>query len=229
MSAYVSKESDWSFEELVNPAHTALVVVDMQNDFCSEKGYAGRKGSVASVTEMAPRLVNTLLKARDLGILVIFTKAIHSAWDASPAWSRLRGDKLYGQAQENAWGSDWFEEYEELRPLEGEYVVPKRRYSAFKNTDLDVVLKAKGIRTLVFTGTATHGCVESSVRDAFETDYNCVVLRDCTATGDKQIHDHSLKVMSMNFGTVVDSGKVLDAWMNSPQARLRGAQKPLNM
>ena len=112
---------------------------------------------------------------------------------------------------EGTWGCDF---YGEVRPLPEDIVVVKHRFNAFIDTDLNLILRSMGVRTLIFTGIATHVCVESTVRHAFFYDYYNVVVRDCVATWDDELHRVALKNMDFLFGQVVDSkefGQVVDS------------------
>ena len=92
----------------------------------------------------------------------------------------------------------------------------KHRFDAFVETDLDLILRSRQIRTLVVAGVTTECCVESTVRHAFFRDYACVVSRDAVAAYDEEMHDRSLRLMDRFFARVVDSAEVLEAWGVAP-------------
>jgi len=101
--------------------------------------------------------------------------------------------------------------------LPGECIVTKHRYSGFINTDLDLILRAQGIQTLIMTGTATNVCVESTARDGFMLDYYIVFLGDCTGTGDRNLHEATLQNISGAFGVVCNSTDVSAHWATVPE------------
>ncbi len=199
-----------SLPEKVDPAHTALLLVDFQNDFCSQEGGAGRRGAdLATARAAAARTQDVLAAARAAGVLVVFIRAIYDE-------VYLTGPQLEVKArrstpllcQGGTWGADLYS----FEPQAGEFVVNKHRYSAFLGTDLEQVLHAAGTQTVVVTGVTTHVCVESTVRDAFFRDYYVVVPEDCVAAGNEAVHRASLANMDAYFAQVVPAQEVLDAW-----------------
>jgi len=123
MEASEMGEESWTFEELVDPGHTAVLVIDMQNDFCSEKGaLSGRGVDTSSVREMAPVLAGFLTGARSSGVQVIHTRNIHSGWTDSPVLKRRKKDSARSTVI-GTWGAEWFEEHEEFTPCEGEHIL----------------------------------------------------------------------------------------------------------
>ncbi|MBI2184046.1 MAG: cysteine hydrolase [Thaumarchaeota archaeon] len=215
-------ESEWSFEELIDPKHTALIVIDMQNDYCSRKGSLCQRGSdVSMVEEMAPKLVHLLTYCRENGILIIHTRNIHSEYTDTDAWKRRGGPKAMSKvARRGSWGAEWFEEHPEFTPRTGEYIVDKHRYSAFIGTDLEIVLKAKNIKTLVITGTATNVCVESTARHGAMLDFHIIFLKDCTATYSKVLQESTETNMKNHFGTLATSGELIAMWTRSPDTKV---------
>ncbi len=212
-----AEEEHWTFEELVNPEHTAVVVVDMQNDFCSEKGSIAKLGrDLSSLRVMAPVLVVFITRARELGVRLIHTQNVISNDTATAAMRRKRGSPLVTTIK-GSWGADWFEEYEEFTPRSGETVIEKPQYSAFLQTGFEELLRDADIRTLVMAGTATNICVESTARDGFMRDFHIVVLSDCTATSfDRKLHEATLENVNNTFGTSCTSDRVIEAWCNRP-------------
>lgn len=198
--------------ERVDPKSSLLLVVDVQNDFCHPKGSMSAAGQdLSMVGEMMPRLSELLGEARRVGTPVIFTQAIHSPWTDSEAWStRLHGVEveLPRHCREGTWGTELYQ----IEALEDERLLVKRRFSAFYATDLDVMLRARGIKTLIMAGVATNVCVETTARDGFMRDYHIVFVSDCTAAYDRQEHHATLHNMSKYFGVVASSAEVIEAW-----------------
>ena len=205
--------------EKVDPGHTAVVVVDVQNDFCAPGGMMDNEGfDLGSVQEMTTRLPNFLDAARREGALVVFVRNVYSSEGntyLSDVWleqaSRRRGKSYteYAVCAEGSWQGDFFGS---VRPLRGEPVITKHRFSAFHNTDLDTVLRAHGIRTIVFAGVATNVCVETTAREAFVRDYYVVLLDDGTACYSHAEHAATLSVIDRFFGQVATIADVKSAW-----------------
>jgi ureidoacrylate peracid hydrolase len=174
------------------PSETAVIVVDMQNAYLSPGGYVDLAGF--DITGSAGAIAGTarvLAAARAAGVTVIY---FQNGWDpdyveaggpGSPNWHksnalktmRARPDLAGTLLARGTWD---YAIVDELAPQPGDIVIAKTRYSGFFNTNIDSVLRARGIRTLVFTGVATNVCVESSLRDAFHLEYFGVVLEDAT-------------------------------------------------
>lgn len=203
--------------EIVRPTHTAIIVVDMQNDFCSKKGIMSKIGKDVSLVEkMIPNLIDFLKDARKHNLLIIYTKNLES--DA--VFSHAMINKYHNAREvtwEDTWGAEWFEEYRELLPKENDHVIIKHRYSAFVDTDLDCILRSRQIRTLIMTGVATNVCVESTARDGFIKDYNIVLLEDCTATYSEFAHRATLMSIDEYFGLVKKSKDVEEVWRISKE------------
>jgi ureidoacrylate peracid hydrolase len=109
----------------------------------------------------------------------------------------------------NSWGADFFED---VRPLATEAIVSKHRFSAFHNTDLETILRANGIRTVVLGGCATNVCVETSAREAFLRDYYVIIAEDGTAAYSLERHEATLTIMDLYFGEVVPIADVVSHW-----------------
>jgi ureidoacrylate peracid hydrolase len=198
-----------SLPELIRPAQTAVLVVDVQNDFCRAEGALGQAGQpTGAATDMLPNLHALLAAARAAGTHVIFIQTIHEAATDSEAWTwRLRGE-VGGCCRKNTWGA----EFTEVAPLPDEPVVIKHRYSAFINTRLDSVLRTLKVENLIMTGVSTNICVESTARQGFMLDYNIVFMSDCTAAYSTEEHEGTLYNMRAHFGVVATSGEVIAAW-----------------
>jgi ureidoacrylate peracid hydrolase len=224
----------------IEPRQTAVIVVDMQNDFGSERGMFARAGiDISRIQAAVPPTARVLDAARRVGMPVVYLKMAFTS-DLSNAGgptapNRIIHDRLRVGDQvtapdgresrvliENTWNTDILDE---LAPEPGDIIVSKHRFSGFFETELDDVLKRLGVTTLVFTGCTTSVCVESTVRDAFFRDYCCLVLADCTAepVGDglpRSNHEASLLLFEVMFGAVSDSTTFVQALTNQPLATL---------
>ena len=209
-----------TLEEKVDLKHAALLLVDVQNDFCHRDGFVARRsGGMSSTDEMIPKLIRLLSEARKEKLPVIYTRHVNSAWSMSAVGNEQRQrqfpDISKVACQEGSWGAEF---YQELAPLPDECVVTKHRYSAFVGTDLDLILKSKGIKTLIMTGKATNICVESAARDGFMRDYYIVFLSDCTATARTEDQETTLRSIGNLFGVVATSEEVITAWQKVKQS-----------
>ncbi|MDB5414090.1 MAG: rutB [Rubritepida sp.] len=176
----------------LNPSETAMIIVDMQNAYAMPGGYLDVAGfDVSGITPVIPLVVKAAAAARAAGMPVIFFQNgfdpsySDAGTPGSPNWHKSNALKTMRAKPEHAGkllarGSWDHALVEELVPAPGDLVVQKTRYSGFFNTNIDSLLRARGIRNIVFTGIATNVCVESSLRDAFHLEYFCVVLEDAT-------------------------------------------------
>jgi nicotinamidase-related amidase len=206
--------------ELVDPRSTALVLVDMQRDFVEPDGAFARLGvDVSRYATMRPRLAALLAEARRHGVLVVHVQmsTLPGRRSDSPAQLRFnlrmhRAFRAEGPALSyTEVGTPGHAFVAELRPLDGELVVPKWRSSAFWGTNLDMLLRSNGCRSLIVTGCTTEGCVESTARDGLFNDYYVVVPEDCVASDDQDQHDASLLLMRHRFD-VVSAEDIMAAW-----------------
>lgn len=206
-------------EEKIDPARTALVVVDYQNDFVAEEGAFERTGTaVDGCRAIAPALRDILRAARGIAVSVIFVQSEYSTTDnryLSRVFLHQARRTHNGRYHEvpvcepGSWGWDF---YDDVRPVPGETVVVKHRFSAFVDTDLELVLHSQGIQTIVAAGVMTSGCVESTVRDAFFRDYFVVVPRQCCGAQTAELHDGALERIDRLYGEVVDVDEVVRIW-----------------
>jgi len=204
---------------LLTKTQKALVLVDVQNEFCHEDGVFGKKGcDLSTITNMMVALNRLVDSAREKGIPVVFLQNIEDDNTDSFAW-RMRPDAKEDSANEGVcrrgtWGTEIYG----FSPEEGDVLVQKNRFSGFLNTPLDAILKNKGIETLIFTGVATNICVESTARDAMLRDYHVVLAPDACATWYPDLHEATCKNVRLWFGKVADSGEIVDLWTeNRPQ------------
>jgi ureidoacrylate peracid hydrolase len=201
-----------------DPAKTALIVIDLQNDYCSPLGAYGRAGADLSmmppIIERAGRLIDG---ARAAGVLVIWLQQTTLRGGLSAAPSSLRGRDRYLAVERCVDGTFGHAYVESLLPLEGEPVVRKLRSSGFVGTMLDQILDANGIRTCAMIGVGTEGCVEATARSALDHNYRPVIVEDCVASTRMDLHAHALRALRALAG-VVTSEEVLSQWRAGPFA-----------
>jgi nicotinamidase-related amidase len=194
--------------ELVDPAHTALIMVDMQRDFIEPDGVFGSIGiDLSMYKESRPRLAVLLEAARSSGALVIHLQntALPDRKGDSPSYIRFNL-RMHAAARRDGPplrytvpGTAGHAFTEEFAPLPDELVVRKYRSSGFWGTNLDMLLRSNGIKTVVFGGCTTEGCVESTARDAMFNDYYVVIAEDAVGSDDRAQHDASMLLMRHRF------------------------------
>jgi ureidoacrylate peracid hydrolase len=199
----------------------ALIVIDMQNGFCSADGFMNKIGldytTSAAAVEPISRLVGA---ARSAGIPTFFTRYTLNE-DYSDAGLILELFPAIKDARgmiRDTWDADIVDE---LKPQAGERVVDKTRYSAFYDTDLEQQLRDLGVDTLIVCGVTTNICVESTVRDAFFRDIRVVVPSDGTAAVTPELHEGALRDFEYGFGRVSTVAEITDALSRQPQAASR--------
>ncbi len=204
-------DAEWLENKLV-PPECALVIIDVQNDYCHDNGALSKSGrKVSDIRRMVPRLKEVVEKARQAQVMVVHIRMAHDELTRSDAYLEHRSRRSRGNrqvCQEGTWGADFYE----IQPRPGEAVVTKHRYSAFVNTDFVTVLRARGIKTVILAGVTTDVCVESTARDAFMRDYHVLFLSDCTGVDDPTVQQAALERIDRYFGHVVTSEDVVQAW-----------------
>jgi len=216
--------------EKVDPAYAALIVVDVQNDFCASEGYFGRTNQdLSMIQRMVPRLVRFIDEARRAGVMVVFIRSIYDApFLSGPMKERnVRRGLVEQRCLSGTWGADFYR----VRPEPGEVIITKHRYSAFHGTELDGVLRSAGIRTTIVTGVTTNVCVESTARDAYFHDYYVVFVNDGTATTNEdfsgatseEIHRWTTINMRLTFGVVCNADEIANIWATAAASHKRMA------
>lgn len=208
---------DPDFASLIDPNRSAVIVIDIQNDFCHEAGAFGRVGhDNTRMPKMAAAVGVLLAEARARQVLTIFVRATYDreVTSAPLAQHRKRLGLLQSLCLEGTWGADWFGDVAPAG-LPNEVVVTKHRFDAFQGTPLDLYLRSNGIETVIVTGVVTSGCVESTVRDAFFLDYRVVVPHDGVAEAANERHEISLAVMARSFATITSTDDIVNVWRQS--------------
>ena len=220
----------WPYDGALVPENTALVIIDMQTDFCGKGGYIDGLGYDISVTRACVEPIQGVLsRARKLGYHVIHTREGHRP-DLSdlPANKRWRSRVLQrgGPGQPGIGdpgpcgrvlvrGEPGWEIIPELAPAPGEPIIDKPGKGSFCATDLDMLLRQTGVRNLILTGITTDVCVHTTMREANDRGYECLILGDCCAATDAGNHQAALKMVTMQngvFGAVSTSKALLEVW-----------------
>ncbi len=195
----------------IAPSRTALMVIDMQNDFCAEGGYVERIGKNAAPCRAVAPIVTVLADAaRAAHVPVVWVFANYADERVVPAMLRRKREMGIELpcCTPGSWGAAPFG----VQPLPGERIFEKHSYSLFSNPNAEASLKKAGIDTLVFTGVQTNVCVESSLRDAHSRGFFVVIVQDGVASHSAKLHEATLMNVGSLWGDVLTSAQVLSVW-----------------
>jgi ureidoacrylate peracid hydrolase len=200
-----------TLSETSHTRRSALIVIDMQNDFCAPGGYFDRTGAdLSAIDQLADRLISLIDAARRYGVMVLFVRSAYDPIYLSEVQKNRRRRVGWDipLCRDNTWGVQFFR----ITPLPEEPIVTKHRYDAFYGTDLELILQGNDKRNLFFAGVATNVCVETSLRSAFIRDFNVTLIADCAAARTRTAHEATLDTVRGHFGLVETSDDVQRAW-----------------
>ena len=197
--------------EKVDPERAAVLMIDMQNDFCSQGGFLDRLGvDLGEIQASIGRAQELLSKARAAGVPVI-----HAYYDGDPDYfvvpmlERLERKDEEAYCLPDTWGIKFVDG---LEPEPGELVIGKHRYSAFFGTDLDMRLRSMGISSLVLGGVASNNCVDGTGRDAYYNGYYVVMTSDASAAPTVELHQATLTTVEHAYGVVASTDEITAIW-----------------
>jgi nicotinamidase-related amidase len=199
-------------EEILDPNHSALIVVDVQNDFVHDDGILAAKISqdMTHVQASLPHINDAIRIARAAGVRVIYLQEVISESTLLPNFMTQFGSFEDVAVREDTWGAEFVDDL--LPPQPGEPVIRKPCYDGFQDTSLDVTLHAFGIRTCIYVGCATNVCVEATARHGFIKGYYTALLDDACGALTVQDHEATLNTFRVFYGPVLRVDELAALW-----------------
>lgn len=211
---------DQELAELVHPSQAALLVIDVQNDFCHINGVQERSGiNRELIRAVVPQLKHFIQVAEAAKLPILYVRNLNDDWSVSPTWRRRNRVYVTPMCQRGTWGAEFYE----VLPRPEDAIIEKFRYSAFADTNLALYLRSRGVQTIILVGCATNVCVESTARDGFMRDLGVVVVEDCCAARALEDHLQALHNVRRFFGVVASSAEIQQAWEDSGVLQPTGA------
>lgn len=204
---------------------TALIVVDMQNDFCHSEGFYARARKemqsigldIDRVSDYIVKMKELLLAARNVGLFIVHTQIVRDSDPTNrvqalhkiiPMTHRATRDVAGPMLVPGSWGADT---YDELKPSNNEYILVKRGFSAFYQTDLELMLRRRNIKNVVIAGTVTYACVLHTAFDAHVRDFDVVLPSDAVASWATDLQEPTLKIVDLLLGVSRPTAEIVQA------------------
>jgi ureidoacrylate peracid hydrolase len=208
---YVDRASaagPWSFDQ-VDPRHTALLLVDLQNDYCHPQGAWAKVARDENLPTVISTIRALLPAIRQAGVPVLHVRSVYNDWTVSPlvadTWHRLGIGPV---CWEGSWGVDFYE----IMPVREDRIVSKFRGSGFLESDLELTLRAKKINTVLLGGMMGWGGLFETAYDALAREHPAVLLEDCIAGGTAAERQTLVEMFSRFWGHAVSAATVRQAW-----------------
>ncbi len=200
-------------KDVADPKHTALIIIDPQCDFCAVKGAMGQRFGfdMKEIRESVPALNAFIERCREAGVFVVWVREIFADRKMLPNQKALwgGGDDIW-LIREDGTGIDWYEEM--IPPLADESIITKWQYDAFADTELDLLLRSQGIKTILMTGYTTNVCVETTARHGYIKGYYVVLVSDCTGAPTHPEYEATVFNIRTYFGHVATSLELGGLW-----------------
>jgi nicotinamidase-related amidase len=198
-------------EEILHPDHTALIVVDVQNDFVHGDGVlAGIAEDMTHVQAALPRINDAIRIARSAGVHVVYLQEVISGSTLLPNFATLFGGIDDVAVREGSWGAEFLDDLEKPQPNDS--VIRKPCYDGFQDSNLDVTLRSLGVRTCIYAGCATNVCVEATARHGFVQGYYTALLDDACGALTAQEHEATLNTFRVFYGPVLRVEELSALW-----------------
>lgn len=194
----------------VNSRSTALVVVDMQNDFCSADGYYATIGrDISKLAASAPPLAALLTRARASGMTIVFTRLLHDpVRGAMEERHTIRPRRWTANGQRLLPGTRGADVIDGLAPRDGEIVIDKAGYSAFEGTDLERQLREHGIKTVIMAGVVTYACVLATAFSAFDRDFDVILATDAVGSWNDELGARTSDIVDLLLGVATTADDI---------------------
>jgi len=194
---------------VLNAAETALIVVDMQNDFCESQGFYGKAGlDISGLQAPTEPLTALLARAREAGVTIVFTRIVREKGEAAENQHKLLPKRWFSFGERLIRGSWGVEVVDPLRPREGELIVDKIGYSSFEGTTLERDLKERGVTTLLMTGVVTYACVLATAFAAFDKGFDVALVSDAAGSWNEGLGKVTGEIVDLLMGRTVRSDEL---------------------
>ena len=208
-----------TLEQQIETSITALLIIDMQNDYVADQGKVGKLGmDVKKIQEAVPTMNRLIEEARKAGVMIVWIRQTHTMRDALPNYlasnvARKKSGPFKEEdflVQGGSWGAEYFDKMVKRSP--GEIEVIKHTYGGFTNTELDTFLKTKGIQTIISMGCLTNVCVSSTAMQGWFQGYYSIIPSDASSTNDTALHEATLKNHAIFFGYTPKTEEIVGIW-----------------
>lgn len=196
---------------LISPKNTALIIIDVQNDYCSPIGKMAKRGfTVSHLSKLTDKIIKFVDKARNIGIPIIFTRMIEDPRYMSQNAKKLLSTNSFALCSPNTVGFEYFK----IKPRKTDFEIIKKSYDAFSSIKLEKILKRKKIENIIVAGVHAQVCVDTTIRSGFTHGYNIIVPRDLVSTIKERKKEEiaAVNVWKLVFAHLTNSNEILAKW-----------------